>query len=116
MLGSFYNVNAVNAYHMSCNPTQKIVPIFDVNSVMKPQQKFLLDSGANANFYVQGARDIKILPTHTPITAMEPSGCTMTSTGKATLEPPSFPEEIPPAMMKGHILPTLKNHSILSLG
>ena len=75
----------------------------------------LLDS--DANFHACHEKDdMQTLNGHRPVRAIEPSGAVMQSSKEATIS--NLPNgNVPPdGTFDGHVMPILKNHSIISLG
>ena len=99
---------------MICNPT---LPnhIKSCSNLALPIQR-LLDSGVNFIVWHPEDRQIELLHEHNPNQVIQPGGKLMENSAEATMArevlQPSFPQE----MFNGHVLPTLKNHSIISLG
>jgi hypothetical protein len=72
----------------------------------------LLDSGCTSHFLLANAKCSSKKSTATHLAVRLPNGDTITSTHNATLNIPSLPH----AARKGHILPGLAQHSLLSVG
>ena len=56
------------------------------------------------------------LQEHNPIQAVQTGGQLMESSVEATTARELLSSPVPQGMFNGHVLPTLKNHSIISLG
>ena len=99
---------------MMCNPT---LPkhINSCNNLAVPIPKLL---GSGANFIAWHPEDwqIKLLHKHNPIGAIQPGGQLMECSAEVTIARELLLTSVPQEMFNGHVLPTLKNHSIISPG
>lgn len=75
----------------------------------------IIDSGATCTVWKPNDEKVTKLQRHTPIHAQGPSGHEMVSTGEGRLNR-QLPEGMPNDILDGRYMPTLQNHSIISIG
>ena len=71
----------------------------------------ILDSGATSHFLVTSAPVTDITPAISPLTVQIPNGERVTSTHTCNLDMPQLPQQA----RRGHIMPGLASHSLLSV-
>ena len=71
----------------------------------------LLDSGASDHFLTIRSKVQNVCPTQNPITVSIPTGTKIKSTKECDLDWPDLPQEA----RHGHIIPSLRNHALVSV-
>ena len=87
------------------------LPLIPTPPQSTPSQFAIMDSGATSNFFTTDAAVVNIKTTHEPLHVRIPNGTCLHSSHTCELDIPQLPKEA----RKGHIIPGMQGHSLVSL-
>jgi hypothetical protein len=90
----------------------KTISQLNYSTISSPSPPIIIDSGATGHFFKISSNLLGIKPTTDGIAVSLPDGAHIKSTHTGTLPVPGLPV----SACRAHIFPSLKSHSLLSIG